>query len=469
MALNLGATLRDVVDGPEPGLDDVAGEDPADVDLPALSARIRHRRRVRAATRSAAGVAAAGVVALVGVQGLGGRGTEALTNPPAAGQAPLAVGPGALCGLDVTRLPTLAGGLRLVPSTVPVVGDASGVRLAGDTADLGTLAGRRLTATLVEDAGAPAVGSPWGSGEVVLTQGSTVVAHGMVQADAVAASLVMGAASASAATVSEISAYLVSCATPGGAQARVPAGTYTVQYVVPVDRIDAATGERSGPFMQRPSTGPWRVTLLDEPPSPSLPEGYPSADVPVVGGDLLSATPAGPDGAGWTVRVAVDGDDGLTRAATLLGWVGADPNGVSAGPDISMSTPDASSATQPDVLSLQVQLAAATQEMQTAQKAYDDLLSAYADPETMAWAARQLQAARGQVAALEAQSAAAEAQQQEQATSSSADQPQQAETSDTWTIAAPSSLEALTPRWSVVVTRTVEGGRTVLTYAVTRR
>lgn len=462
MALNLGATLRDAVDGPVPGLDEVAGEDPADIDLPALSARIRHRRRVQAAGRSAVGVAAVGVLALAGVQagmrtgalagvpGLGGRGAEtagvSLTSDAAA-----------LCGQDVATMPAIDGGGRLVPLSAAVVFTGTGgVGVAGDSTDLGALVGRTMTATLVQGGGA-GTASP---GHVVLTRGSTVVA--------VLATPLEEPSSPNGLSVA--SAALAPCPSAAGTPASVPSGTYTVQYIVPVVSTDAGTGLVTSDLVARSSAGPWLLTLLDEPPAPALPDGYPAGEVPVVGGKLLSAAPqdAASAAPGWTVQVAVDGDDAVTRATTALRTAGAD---VTREPGLNLAAPatpdgqdlDAITAGA-DLAALQTQRAAAADELTTAQKAYHELTSAHADADTMAGAVRELQAATARLSGLDEQIAAAQldlaVQQQRDAAQAAATQTYSA---------VPTSLDATTRSWSVHVTQGVQDGRTVLTYLLTAR
>lgn len=463
MALNLGATLRDAVDGPA-GLDDLVGEDPADVDLPALSARIRHRRRVRAAGRSALGMAAAGAIALVTVDGgLGGRGAETYRD---GAPAPLSASDESLCGQDVAAMPT-TDSARLVAPTYAVVSDGSGnVGIAGDATSLGTLVGRSLTATLVQDD----VAAVADAGHVVLTAGTTVVAVGAVQQSTTVTALglprtVTGATAA----YSGISADLAPCPTPDGTPGSVPAGTYTVQYLV-TDAQAPGTDQVAAP--QRSSAGPWLVTLLEAPPPVTLPDGYPSGEVPVVSGTLLTAATSA-DTDGWTVHVAVDGDDALTRAKAALRSADAD---VSDGGLTVLAPADAvppasgSTATTPDDLAaLQAERDAARSEADDAQRAYDELQSAQADSETMAWAARQLQAATSTLEETELRVAAAQAVAEAQQQLDDARAKAAASQAESYTIVGPTSLQATTSAWSVVVTQSATGGRTVLTYTLTRR
>ena len=72
---------------------------------------------------------------------------------------------------------------------------------------------------------------------------------------------------------------------------------------------------------ERAVAGPWSLTLLDMPPAPTgLPEGFPVDDVPLVGGRLVSVSPMrGASGEGWSVEIAVDGDDAAKEAVRLLG------------------------------------------------------------------------------------------------------------------------------------------------------
>ncbi len=452
MALNLGARLRDAVDGPVPGLDGVVGEDPADVDLPALSARIRHRRRVRATTRSAVGVAAAGAVTLVGAQGLGGRGAEARTVPLSHDQA-------VLCAADVTAMPTLADEVFLVPPGSGLVADASGnVGPNGTTADLGAFVGRTLTAVVVQNPSA----TTGTAGDIALTRGGTVVAVGTTVRQGPATQVEPVGTGSVTSEISTVSADLTACPTSGGGPARVPAGTYSVQYLVPV--VTAAGSGGSGGsggtlVAERSTAGPWQVTLLDEPPAVTLPAGYPSGEVPVVGGTLLSATPGGStSGAaastGWTVSVAVQGDNGVARAAAALRAAGATvtPPEAVVSPAGDVTTSGPWSAAQLD--ELLVQRAGLVGEVNQARTAYDGLLATHAAPDTMAVAAGELQAALVRLTEAEARLALA--------TGASVGV-------RTYQVVGPTTLAATTRSWSVELTQTVQDGRTTLTYTLAPR
>lgn len=333
MAVNLGAVLRDAVDGPPPGLDAVVGEDPADVDLPALSARIRRRRRRRAGAQSALGVAAAGAVAVTGLTATGARPDE-----PA---LPAAAAPSRLCGLDVSTLPETSASTLLVPPRATVVpGPDGGVTVSGLT-NLGVLTGRRLVTTVVES-GVSADRGPTSGAAIVLTRGSAVVATGEavsqstlavvgpddgqarveVDLDAVGVARVEFAGT----TAYPISATLVACDPAGGTPAD---GLYSVQYVVP-----------GGNGLRRAAGAPWTVRLLPEAAAAAAPDGYPADEVPLVAGEIEQVGEAdtsdtvggvGAAGAGgtasWRVRVTVTGDDGLARAADALRAAGADVAG----------------------------------------------------------------------------------------------------------------------------------------------
>jgi hypothetical protein len=465
MALNLGETLREAVDGP--ALDELVGEDPADVDLPALSARIRRRRRARATTRSAVGVAAAGAVALVGVHGLDRRGVE-----PAGTFSELTQARQRLCGLDVTRVPRVAGP-QLVRAGEPVVVDAAGGgAVDGAVSTLGTLVGRTLTAIAAVPAGA-------GSGDVTLTTNGTVVAVGTLRAGAV-----ILAGSGSGSTVSAVSSDLAPCPTSAGTPARVPAGTYSVQY------LWERTGSSGG--LVRSSAGSWTVTLLDESPSVTLPAGFPSDEVPVVGGTLVSVTSntSSDDGSTttWTVKVAVEGDDGVTRAAAALRAAGAtvtDTLGfVTSTPD--GGAPEASSGggAQPSgamseavLATLQARRAAALEAVAAAQATYDSLVAARAATDALQWAARTLQAARTEVTGLDGQIAEALRASAPATPTAPADQAQQAQQAQpdqapaagaTYTLAGTDGLTATTRSWAVRVDAGTTDDRTVLTYTLTR-
>ncbi|OJV78542.1 MAG: hypothetical protein BGO37_07470 [Cellulomonas sp. 73-92] len=478
MALNLGQTLRDAVDGPS--LDELVGEDPADLDLPALSARIRHRRRARAATRSAVGVAAAGAVALVGVQGLDRRGVESSGTVPAPGEVLQQ-----LCGVDITRVARLDGP-RLAQAGAPVVVDAAGgAAVDGAVSQLGTFVGRTLTAIAV----GPTDAAP---GELTLTRNGTVVAVGTARIGA----SVLSAAGSAGQTASVVSSDLAPCPTPAGTPTRVPAGTYSVQYVW--DRA-------AGGGLVRSSAGSWTVTLLDQPGGVTLPAAFPSDEVPVVTGRLVSVTSntSSDDGSttAWTVQVGVAGDDGATRAAAALRAAGAtvaDPLGFVASGGSTAGTADASPApgTPPtaagyaslaELAALQARRASAQAAVAAAQGTYDSLVAAQASPDALQWAARTLQAARTEVTSLDGQIAEAEAnlstatiqadlaelqaqQRAQQALASAAATPGPLDGSQAvYTLAGLDGFTAVTHSWTVRVTLDGQTADhlTVLTYALT--
>ncbi len=314
MAVNLGQRLRDAVDGP--GVDAVLGEDPAGFDLPALSARIRRRRRTRAGVTSAVGVAAAGAVAIAGVHGVGRGGTDA--EPPAASTA------ANLCGTDAGALPVADDGLWLVsPDTSVVPTAAGGVEVVPGGPDLrpetsgvgslGVLSGRRLVTTLVEGDSAA---DPVTGATVALSQGGDVVAIGSVEA--VTTGVLVGpsgivsdedAGWQQVFRATGIAADLVSCGDPA---APLAAGSYAVQLVVP-----GADG------LRRTTAGPWLVRLLN-PSVPATLPGYPSDEVPVIGGDaqVESADLSGATGDGL-VLVATTSVDAVSFAADALRAAGA--------------------------------------------------------------------------------------------------------------------------------------------------
>lgn len=479
MALNLGRTLRDAVDGPS--LDELVGEDPADLDLPALSARIRHRRRARAATRSAVGVAAAGAVALAGVQGLDRRGVESSGTVPALGEALQQ-----LCGVDITRVARVDGP-RLAQAGAPVVVDAAGgAAVDGAVSQLGTFVGRTLTAIAV----GPTSAAP---GELTLTTNGTVVATGTLRVGA----SVLAASGPSGQTVSAVTSDLAPCPTPAGTPTRVPAGTYSVQYVW--DRA-------AGGGLVRSSAGSWTVTLLDQPHGVTLPAAFPSDEVPVVAGRLVSVTSntSSDDGSttAWTVQVGVAGDDGATRAAAALRAAGAtvaDPLGfvtsdgsAPTGGGAAAPTPGAASAaaglaSQAELAALQSRRAAAQAAATAAQATYDSLVAAQASPDALQWAARTLQAARTEVTSLDGQIAEAQlglatatiagdlaqlqAQERaQQALASAAAVPgSPAQPAAVYTLAGFDGFTAATHSWTVRVTLDGQTADhlTVLTYALT--
>jgi|GEM_PF-707044 len=104
-----------------------------------------------------------------------------------------------------------------------------------------------------------------------------------------------------------VTADLVTCDEPsrtGGAD--LPAGDYEVY----VSYVDPTTHEHT-------VTAPWAVTLLPPPPLVvGLPDDFPT-DLPLPGGRLVAAAPSG--AGGWSVEIAVEGDDAVEAAARLLG------------------------------------------------------------------------------------------------------------------------------------------------------
>jgi hypothetical protein len=500
MALNLGRALRDAVDGPS--IDDLVGEDPADVDLPALSARIRGRRRGRAAARSVVGVAAVGAIALVGTYGgLGRRGVEAplggqawsTTAPMVQPMSPLSAAQltevkAQLCGRDVSGMPTVDT-TRLVPTDVATTVNRT---------DLGVLAGRTLTATVVAD-GASAASA---HGQIVLTTAGTVVAVGAPQ-PAPGDSLFEVLPTGQATGVSPVTVSLIPCPSLGGTHDSVPAGTYAVQYLVTTS-ASAGLQDTGAPAIAATTAlsaaGPWSVTLLDQPPlATSLPDGFPALEVPVVGGTILAAGSC-PVADGWSVTVAVTGDDAITRAADTLRAAGAGVGTANAAIDRCTTPGQAPSSDsglaslqatldtlQANLPTLEAQRVQAQAEATDAQRALDALVASHADLQQRLSASNRLQQAQADV-----QNRTAEIAQQQvlitsqsaliaqaQAAGGAAAQPDVAtdsyraqvvrDAAGGYTVYGPRQFTAVTASWTVRVTESTTNGRTVLTYSVLPR
>jgi hypothetical protein len=513
MALNLGQTLRDAVDGLS--LDELVGEDPADVDLPALSARIRRRRRARATARSAVGVAAAGAITLVGVHGgLARRGAENLAGPgvptpdPSAGRqvaprvAPpplvlpmsplsasqLSAAKAQLCGRDVSAMPAVDS-TTLVPWNVATTNGGS---------DLGTLSGRTLTATVVAD-GTEAASA---HGQIVLTTAGTVVAVGAPQPDP-GNSLFEVLPTGQATGISPVAVSLAPCPSPGGTPDSVPAGTYAVQYLVTTSASAAIPGTAAsaiGATTGRAAAGPWSVTLLDQPaPTTGLPNGFPATEVPVIGGTLLTAGPctAAPDG--WSLSVAVTGDDAITRAADSLRAAGAGVGAANEAVDRCTTpgqaeTPEGVASLQATLSTLQADLVTMQtrrEQLQTqvndANRALDALVASHADQQQRLQATIRMQQAQSSLLNVTAEVAQQQALitsqsaliAQAQAAGGAALEPGVATDSysaqvvsnggGSYTVYGPRGFTAVTNAWTVRVTESMQNAQTVLTYSVLRR
>ncbi|WP_456788873.1 hypothetical protein [Cellulomonas sp. P5_C5] len=358
MSPDLTRALHDAVD---------TGPDDSPFDVLSLTGRIRRRRTVRAGVRGGVTVGAVGAVALGAVY-VGGR--DPLSVLPAARAD---AGPGT-CGSDIGLLPVAEPGrVGLMPSADDgswYMDDPSTVPPQGT--DLGTLLGRFMNPILVRELSpeardaavaeqvrsaneslaaaearrssrlaSPPAGVPLTVGEVdALDRGVEVARQQLEVAQTPEYITVVGdelesqilithdgtvvasdadpspdpqygwiSSSDSSVVTSITSTELSTCATdqdPGGVP--LPAGDYSVY----VSYVDA--GERA-------VAGPWSVSLLDMPPAPTaLPEGFPVDDVPLIGGRLVSVTPArGSSSEGWDVMIAVDGDDAATEAVRLLG------------------------------------------------------------------------------------------------------------------------------------------------------
>jgi hypothetical protein len=357
MSPDLTRALHDAVD---------TGPDDSPFDVLSLTGRIRRRRTVRAGVRGGVAVGAVGAVAFGAVY-VGGR--DPLSVLPAA-RADAEPG---TCGSDIALLPTADPGRvgLLPPSTDGAWYMDEDAPVPPQGTHLGALVGRTMGPTLVRELSTGArdtavadlvrgaqeelaeaearrasrLADPGAASltagqldaldrgvdvarrqlesaqtsdpisgiddeldsHILITHDGTVVASDADPSPAPHYSWISSLDRSAA--MSMTSTQLSTCATdgdPGGVP--LPAGEYSV-YV-----SYAEDGERA-------AAGPWSLTLLDMPPAVTgLPDGFPVDDVPLIGGRLVSATPMrGSSGEGWSVQIAVDGDDAAMEAVRLLG------------------------------------------------------------------------------------------------------------------------------------------------------
>ncbi len=351
MSRDLSDALRDLAARTE-AVDRASGG----IDLPGVTARTRHRRRVRAVLLSA-GSAAAVVVLAVGAAYAAGPHTRtpAPADPPTTSDA----APGT-CGSHIDALPVAdedapvgitwsegtSGGLvvsggpaggttspdatlgRVADRTITahvttelsaadlVAGseqDRSGLRnlLAGYEAQLAApdlpdepralfeAVAADLRAQVAALDGATTTTSPpvdmW---PVVVRDGTVVATPDVV--DPGVQSWVTG--SARVVGLRTLSAHLVSCSAPS---AELAAGDYDVHVLY----LDPTTHEFT-------VTAPWTLRLLPQQHFlADLPAGFPQ-DVALVGDRLVAAQRTG--AGGWTAEVEADGDDAVEAAARRL-------------------------------------------------------------------------------------------------------------------------------------------------------
>jgi hypothetical protein len=359
MSIDLTSALHDAVDGGTP-------VGPAPVDVARVRSRARRRRAVHLGARSAAGVGAAGAVAFGVVQVVGPR--DARTVLPADADAV----PGA-CGSTVTSLlgasdPTLGLGVSTwsdpdaldtkhvrapgplgtfagdtvyldVVSSLPADGAGTPAteesslrdtlalleqgyaeRLAAqaagedvDQAEIDELAqiveSMRASAEAARDDGVPSPPpTPVARVRVLVTYDDRVVAattiprDGQSDADAAWDRTVAGP------TVRERAHLpLETCTVDGVGGDPLPSGTYEVLVA-----RDAGAG-----VPPTAVAGPWTLVV---PPRvgavTGLPDDFPTDVVPMPPGRLLEVSGAAAEG--WTVQIAVEGDDRFTVGADLL-------------------------------------------------------------------------------------------------------------------------------------------------------
>ncbi|MBO9555448.1 hypothetical protein [Cellulomonas sp.] len=328
------------------------------LDLPAVAARTRHRRRVRTAVLSA-GSAAAVVLLAVGAAYAAGPHTR--TPAPADPPTTSGAAPGT-CGSRLDALPVSDEGAPVgltwsegTSDGLVVSGGPAGGTTSPD-ATLGRVADRTITAhvttelspadlvagseqdrsglqhllagyesqlaadDLPDDARAlvePLVEELRAQTAVLDGPGTTapaspgldlwlvVVRDGMVVAtpdivDPGVQSWVTGPSRVVG--LRTLSAHLVSCSAPAE---ELAAGDYDVRVLF----LDPTTHERT-------VSAPWSVQLLPQQhPLTDLPSGFPQ-DVALVGDRLVAAQPTG--AGGWTAEVEADGDDAVEAAARRL-------------------------------------------------------------------------------------------------------------------------------------------------------
>lgn len=324
MTIDLARTLHDAVDGT--GTTVLLGHARPQPDAVAdtvahMAGRIKARRAVRAGARAGVGLVTVGAFAAFGGQLVGRRGADDLLPAAVPGAAP------GTCGSSVADLVSTGGADIAVDLTRSAPYDELGGRSA-DAHVLGPLVGRDLAAIVrvapgptstVDLPGITTSGGVTSFRDVIRTN-VIVVHHNTVVA-------VMPASTRQARTESstpkptttllaQVSAHLVTCETSQDSRSTVlPEGSYEFY---PVAEYPDPTGPDG---LGRSVGGPLIVSVLPETPLLSgLPAGFPT-DVPVIGGRLLEAKPLdGTTASGWTVTVAVDGIDGVTRAIDALGY-----------------------------------------------------------------------------------------------------------------------------------------------------
>ncbi|WP_448062167.1 hypothetical protein [Cellulomonas hominis] len=270
MTFDLAQALRDAVERTdEPAVPTaLPGTTPVGASVGRLVARVRRRRVARNTARGVVGAGAAGTLALVGTQVVGGRGAGDLRETAASSTD----GAAAACGEPVSVVTGADPGLRLARSLVTTDSPLwSGTAAQADPDDLGKLEGRTLDVYAIgfpsdavtapsTPATPPAAAAPFGSTttytvvtdpgveglSVVVARDGLVVGASDVATTAVADSTVLIRDMSTGATSSAVglSVPLVSCATDGGGGA-LPAGDYTT-YVV-----DPSTGAASSPYRLR--------------------------------------------------------------------------------------------------------------------------------------------------------------------------------------------------------------------------
>ncbi|NKY40705.1 hypothetical protein [Cellulomonas septica] len=298
MSTHLRTGMHDAIDG---------GSDDSPFTSHDLVGRIRRRRAVRTGARTAVGVGTAGAIAVVGVRLSDGRDDGGPSFGPAAPGAP------AECGTDIAGYaaehpdPDLSVGSGA--DAVSALGAYAVQRSRDSALSLGRYGGREIDLLVVrplDDGGDPV------SSAVRLLLASDDVVVGWAQVDG-------GGSDPGTSTSSVRDEKLW----PDGGGATVIRTTPTVAgcdgSALPAGRYDLY----AAPDVLYPDqpllgvAGPWPVELLpttDE--VTGLPRAFPADRVPMPGGTVVSAERAAVGG--WTVELAVEGDDRLDRAVAIL-------------------------------------------------------------------------------------------------------------------------------------------------------
>ncbi|KQR17106.1 hypothetical protein [Cellulomonas sp. Leaf334] len=364
MSPDLTRALHDAVD---------TGPDDSPFSVDALTGRIRRRRTVRAASRGGVAVGAAGAVAL-GAVWMGGRAPSSAlpaARPDAAQGtcgSPVAAFPPAT-GSPVTLLPGTSDPFASVGALAP---GESAARLTGRTfvgqvavalspeqsfnasavAQGETEAAlQQLQAALALARRQAAAGRPTLDAQGIAELEGRVARAGEANADASAVLQIVGPDAIYRRDLQLLLAHGSTVVAVGGHEnddgemfvqgetalrtlelglqgcdesGDLPPGTYDLYVAYDTDSAGGAEADRIPE--DRALAGPWTVDLLAAEPQPTgLPSEFPTDELPLAGGRLVSAERLSPSPtSGWRVVVEVDGDDALRQSVELLALPGHD-------------------------------------------------------------------------------------------------------------------------------------------------